>query len=251
MAVRQASSDIQPIDGRFMTRVFHACVGLAALSLLIMIVGRHFGTAIVMAGNTEDASLRRIAIGDETLLVPANTIRFSAARHDGPASRIELYVHWPDMQGYSLATRDDFDGLGGRRRILFLTILPREMTRDMSGRFDPIYSHLIESQGKEDPSGLTAYRFVPSSGYLDEELLVARTGDADPPFVARCLLDRASTGAFAGCERDIQFGENLEMRYRFPRGLLGDWKALDEAVRLFATSHLQRPETTSPASPAA
>lgn len=245
MAARQASSDIQPIDGRFITRVFHACVGLAALSLLIVIAGRQFGNAIVMAGNTDDSSLRRIAIGDETLLLPANMIRFSAARHDGPASRIDLYVHWPDMQGYSLATRDDFGDLGAKRRILFLTILPREMTRDMSGRFDPIYSHLIESEGREDRSGLVAYRFLPSSGYLDEELLVARTSASEPPFVARCLVGQENAGALAGCERDIQFGKNLELRYRFPRELLGDWKALDEAVRLFATSHLQRAEPGS------
>jgi len=242
MAARQASSDdIQLIDGRFLTRVFHAFLGLAALSLLITIAGRHFGTAIVMAGNTDDTSLRRITIGDEALLLPANVIRFSAARHDGPASRIELYVHWPDMQGYSLSMRDDFDGVADRRRILFLSILPRETTRDMSGRFAPIYSHLIESDGREDPSGLVAYHFLPSSGYLDEELLVARSGGDKPPFVARCLSDQASAGAFAGCLRDIQFGDDLELRYRFPRSLVGNWEALDRAVRLFATTHLQRP----------
>ena len=40
------------------------------------------------------------------------------------------------------------------------------MSRDMSGRFAPIYSSLIVKPGKPGPGGIDVYAFIEKSGYL-------------------------------------------------------------------------------------
>lgn len=225
-------------DGRFFMRVFYVFFALAVLSLAITVAGKWFGRTIVMAGNTDATTQYHITIGNEALAFPANMIRFRSERLNGATDKIDLYARWPDMQGYSLSARRDFDNRSGRRRILFLTISPRIMSRDMSGRFEPIYKNLIESPGTAGPAGLTFYRFSRKSGYLDEELAVAERPGRGTPYVARCLDGKRSGVVFADCERDIQFGHDLQLRYRFPRDLIGDWAAMDRRVTAFATNHL-------------
>ena len=36
--------------------------------------------------------------------------------------------------------------------------------------------------------------------------------------------------SLAPCERDVFVGKELSLTYRFPRELLGEWRALDRAV---------------------
>jgi hypothetical protein len=103
------------------------------------------------------------------------------------------------------------------------------MSRDMSGRFQPIYSELIEKQGTAGPGGTTIYKFTRKSGYLDETLAVAPRPGRDP-FVARCLGGAAARMSLAPCERDVLVGDELSLTYRFPEAFLGDWQTLDKAV---------------------
>jgi hypothetical protein len=133
------------------------------------------------------------------------------------------------MDGYSAATRDDFNDAGGRRTIVFLSFEERMMSRDMSGRFDPIYRNLIVQPGKPGPGGTTLYDFTEKSGYLNEVLAVASRPGKDP-FVARCLSGPSAQESLAPCERDVHVGANLSLSYRFPRELLADWQALDAAI---------------------
>ena len=44
--------------------------------------------------------------------------------------------------------------LGGSRSIVCLSIEEQIMSRDMSGRFEPIYRQLIVPQGKPGPAGV-------------------------------------------------------------------------------------------------
>lgn len=239
MTIEQPGATAARIEeSRFTTRVFYVFLTLALLSLAVTVAGRHFGRVIIMAGNTDDSTVHRIAIGDEILALPANMIRFEKERRDGAMDRVDLYVHWPDMTGYSADTREDFDNRSGVRRILFLTITPREMSRGMSARYGPIYRNLIELPGKPGPEGLTFYRFRPQSGYLKERLAVADRPGRATPFVARCLSPATTEASFADCERDIQFGRNLQLRYRFPSELLARWSAIDRAMATFARQHL-------------
>lgn len=231
--------DITVVDSRLMKRVFYAFAALALLSVAISLGGKWLGRSIAMGGYTDDATVRKVVIGNNVIAVPANFIRFDQARHDGTASRLDLYLRYPQMDGYSQAARDDFNHMGQARNILFLTFEPQMMSRDMSGRFAPIYSALIVQPGTAGPSGTTFYGFNEKSGYLNEVLVVANRPGKDP-FVARCLSGPSAEQSLAPCERDIQVGEDLSLTYRFPREFLGDWQALDAAIAAEASRFLKK-----------
>jgi hypothetical protein len=232
------SEEFNVVDSMLMKRVFYAFAVLALLSLAISFGGKWFGRSIAMAGYTDDMTIRRVLIGKNVIAVPANMIRFLQARQDGPASRLDLYLRYPRMDGYSEAARDDFNHTGSAKNIIFLSFEPQMMSRDMSGRFAPIYSALIDQPGTAGPGGTTIYAFSEKSGYLNEVLAVAGRPGKDP-FVARCLSGPSAEESLAPCERDIHVGDSLSLTYRFPRELLGDWPALDAAIATEATRVLQ------------
>jgi len=233
-----AEDTITAVDSTLMLKVFYAFAALALLSAVLSFGGKWFGRSIVMAGHTDETTLHEIVIGNNVISVPANAIRFERARRDGIASRLDLYLRWPDLEGYSQAARDDFNNAGGTRRILFLTFEESMMSRDMSGRFAPIYRSLIEQPGKPGPNGITLYNFTKKSGYLNEELAVAaRPGQT--PFVARCLTGPSAEESLAPCERDIQIGDDLSLTYRFPREFLAQWPLLEASLVAKATGILK------------
>lgn len=222
-----------------MRRVFAAFFLIAAASLLISVGGRWLGGAIALGGHSDDPTPREIVIGNDVVVVPANAIRHERARRNGVAPRLDLYLRWPDMRGYSAAAQADFDHAGGSRRILFLSFEPRMMSRDMSGRFEPIYRSLIGPDGQAGPGGIRLHAFSAASGYANEELAVAG-GEGAEPFVARCMAGANAEESLAPCERDLIVGKELSLTYRFPRELLGDWRRLDAAIRRFAQDAVKR-----------
>jgi hypothetical protein len=229
---------IRAIDSIFMRRAFYAFAALAILSLGISIAGKSFGRAIALAGHTQDMTSYEIVIGNNVLTVPANVIRFERSRRDGIAERLDIYLRWPDMTGYTAAARDDFNNAGGEKKIIFLSFGEQMMSRDMSGRFDPIYRSLIVQPGIPAQGGVTLYEFTEKSGYMNEVLAVAeRSGET--PFVARCLSGENAGESLAPCERDILIGDNLSLSYRFPKEFLAGWRALDAAVVTTAASFLK------------
>jgi hypothetical protein len=228
-AIAPAEPALRRVNPGLMTKVFYAFAVLALLSLGISVAGKWFGSTIAMAGYTDDPTVREVVIGNDVVAAPSNTIRFERARRDGVAARLDLYLRWPALDGYSEAARADFNNSGDRRRILFLAFEERIMSRDMSGRYEPIYKSLIVQPGTPGPGDLTVYEFKDKSGYLNEQLVVAARPGKDP-FVARCLTGPSAEESLAPCERDVQVGENLSLTYRFPAELLGEWRTLDEAV---------------------
>lgn len=230
--------EASPPRSRFMARVFLAFLALAALSAVISVAGKWWGRSIAMAGHTDDTTIREVVIGNNVLVVPANMIRFETARRDGVTARLDLYARWPQMDGYSNAARDDFNHAGDTRSILFLSFDEPIMSRDMTGRFEPIYRALIDGKGRAGPGGLTVYRFSEKSGYVDEVLVV---GDEDgpAPFVARCLSGPAARESLAPCERDIQVADGLNLTYRMPAELAGSWREVDAAVKKLAAGLLR------------
>lgn len=223
------SSGFDVVDSALMMKVFYGFAVLAVLSVAISLSGRWFGHTIAMAGYTDDVAPREIVIGNDVISAPSNTIRFEKARRDGIASRLDLYLRWPEMDGYSEAARPAFNNLDSQKRIIFLSLEPRMMTRDMSGRLAPIYNALTVKPGVPGPEGMTLFGFSENSGYLNEVLAVAsRSGE--PTFVARCLNGEEAEESLAPCERDVFVGKDLSLTYRFPRELLGEWRALDRAV---------------------
>ena len=210
--------------------------GLALLSVGISIGGKWLGHSIALGGHTEDRTVWEIVIGNNVLAVPANAIRFEDARRNGVTERLDLYLHWPDMDGYTAEHQDAFNNGSEERSILFLTLEEAVMSRDMSNRLAPIYRRLIEPQGRDLGNGLVAHAFTEKSGYRDEELVV---GSGASPFVARCLTGQAADETLAPCGRDVRIGDELSLTYRFPRALLARGTSLDAAVQTYAQSLLR------------
>lgn len=225
------------VDSRLMMRVFYVFAALATASILISVAGKTIGASIAMDGHSDDQTHREIVIGNNVLSVPANVIRFEKARQPGEAHRLDLYFRWPSLEGYSQAARDDFNNRDGRRNIVFVSIEPRMMSRDMSGRLEPIYRRLIEPAPMPGPAGLQAYRFSEAAGYANEELMVGPA--AGDTYVVRCLTGPAAAESLAGCERDVHFANGLSLTYRFPAQFLGEWRALDAAIRKRVAGFIQ------------
>lgn len=232
------SNDVQPIGNKFVMRVFIVFAVLALISLALSLTGKYLGHTIQMAGHSGKTTVHSIHIGNNTLAVPANMIRFDKQRGDGVLPRLDLYLRWPDMSGYSDAARNDFNHVNGSTNILFLSFQERSMSRDMSGRLQMIYQSLIVTPGTAGPAGLTFQEFKPITGYTDE-ILVTGSREGAATFVARCLNEPAAKQVMADCERDIHLGDDLSLLYRFPKELLSEWRKLDAAVQAIANRYLQ------------
>lgn len=230
--------DYKVVNSRIMKRLSSGLALLVAVGASIALGAHWYGPTIAMGGHSEDRNLHQITIGNNMLSVPANEIRFDHARADRAASRLDLYLHYPSMEGYSSVRSAAFNLATDQKELIFLSFEESSMSRDMSGRLEPIYRALIEPTPARLEAGLQVYAFTQQSGYRDEELIISN--DA-LPFVARCLTPSKSIDMAAPCERDLQFAEGLTLTYRFPRALLEHWQDMEAAIRTRAQTYLRQP----------
>ena len=234
---------IEPIvASALLQRVFYCVAALAVLSLAIAVAGRFLGHGISLGGHTEDTSMQEIVIGNNVLELPANMIRFGKQRRSGVAERVDVYLHWPDMQGYQAEFIRDFNGSGPEKRMLFATFEPRATAKDMSGRYGPVYSALTLGPGIGGPAELTIQALRPDSGFVNEEVVVSPERAGHALFVARCLDAETSKSNLASCQRDIFVGDEIQLTYRFPREMLKDWRQLEQQMQAFAKAHIKGQE---------
>lgn len=226
------------IDEDFARKVFYLFAAIALAALAVNLGGRWLGHSIALGGHSTSTDLREVVIGNDVILAPENTVRYEQARRDGVAPKLDLYFRWPGLTGYTSQTAPDFNDASVERRLVFVTLEPRTMSRDMSGRFEPIYRSLIEWPGQADISGIVLHAFTEKSGYLGEQLAVLERTGAEP-LVSRCVTGAAAAEMLAPCERDIQVGSDLSLVYRFPRALLAEWPALESAIRARALEMVQ------------
>ncbi|MGK6316803.1 hypothetical protein [Neorhizobium sp. DT-125] len=228
------------ISSRFLYRLTAIVAVLVALTVAIGIGGHWFGQRIALAGHTEGTEELLIRIGQDELSLPANTIRFRDQRRSGVAERVDLYLTWPELKGYSADLRPRFDDIAQSSALIFLQLSQSTMSRDMSGRLDPIYSKLFDGEPQPVNFGLTLHRLRSDSGYGNEIVLSARRPGA-PDYVVRCLLPGSGENPTSGdCQRDIHIGQDLTVLYRFSSALLKDWQHIDAAVRLFVETRLAK-----------
>ena len=222
------------LNPQFMWKCASIIGCLAALTFGIHIAGRFVGESITLAGHTEDTTVHQIVIGQDVLNLPANVIRFETQRISGAQASVDLYFSWPEMQGYSADLAPIFNRSEKAGRLIFVRAAQATMSRDMSGRFEPIYRRIIEGTAMPGPEGLSSWRLKPGAGYAGE-LLYSAERPGDEPYVVRCLVDgRQSDADFAtytGCQRDIAVGDDLSLTYRFSMDLLPQWKEIENAVR--------------------
>lgn len=211
---------------------------LATLTLAISIGGRWIGRHITLAGNTDSTEAVTIAIGRDALNLPENALRFPSQRHNGMAERADIYLTWPEMQGYSKEHRQRFDDISLSANLIFVQITQSTMSQDMSGRLEPIYSHLTEGAAVPYGHGLTLRKLKAEAGYGGEVLLTgARANQTE--YAVRCILPSSPADATSGdCQRDIKVGKDLSVLYRFSSRHLQDWDHIDAAIRTFVETRL-------------
>ena len=218
-------------SNRLLTRLTIGVAALASLTIAISVGGRMLGERIALAGHTENTAAIDIIIGQDQVRLPANTIRFEEQRQTGRAERVDLYLTWPEMSGYSNATRSRFNDASQPESLIFLNLSQSTMSKDMSGRLGPIYSHLFDDRPEPGPAGLTLQRLKENTGYGDEVFFTGILPDGSD-YAVRCMMpadESQSTGA--DCQRDIHVGRDLSVLYRFSSRLLPQWQAMEARVR--------------------
>jgi hypothetical protein len=226
------------ISRRFILRLALVLLGLIAMTAGVTFGARWLGARLSGAGYSDSTELVSVTIGQDTLRLPANMIRFAEQRQSGAAERIDLYLTWPGMEGYRPELRETFADLRQSKQLIFLQISQSTMSKDMSGRVAPIYARLFDGAPQPNEAGLTLHRLKAESGYGDEVILTADRADGGP-YAVRCLLPRPGRASTGGdCQRDIHIGHDLSVLYRFSSTLLVDWDHIDAAVRSFVVGRL-------------
>ena len=219
------------ISNRFLTRLTIGVAMLAGMTVAISVGGRMLGERIALAGHTESTEAIDVVIGQDQIRLPANTIRFEEQRRTGRAERVDLYLTWPEMNGYSNGERTRFNDANHPESLIFLNLSQSTMSRDMSGRLEPIYSHLFDDRPEPGPAGLTRQPLKENSGYGGEVFFTGILPDG-ADYAVRCMIpadDAQSTSA--DCQRDIHIGRDLSVLYRFSSRLLPQWRAMEARVR--------------------
>jgi hypothetical protein len=226
-----AGSDAALISNRFLIRLTIFIAILAAVTIAISATGRMLGERIALAGHTESVEPVDLIVGQDQIRLEANPIRFEEQRQSGRVDRVDLYLTWPELEGYADSRRKRFNDVAHPESLVFLQLSQSTMSRDMSGRLAPIYRHLFEGAAQSWSHGLTLHRLKENSGYGDEVFLTGTMPDGSA-YAVRCLLPATgsqSTGA--DCQRDIHVGTDLSLLYRFSSRLLPQWQAMEGAVR--------------------
>ena len=134
------------------------------------------------------------------------------------------------MTGYTNENSSEFNRTGQHTNLIFLTIEPRSMSLEMSGRVDPIYSKFFDGPAQPAIAGLERQKLGSDGGYIEEDLYIE--SNSPYPFVTRCLRPEAKIGT-PFCIRDIHIGKDLMLTYRFHIKYLPDWMRLDQSIRNF------------------
>jgi hypothetical protein len=224
------SSESPLISNRFLWRMTAIVVVMLLLVVVINIAGHWYGKRIALAGHTTSTEELMLHIGQDDIRLFENTIRFGQQRENGAAERVDLYLTWPGLEGFTEQNRNLFENVSHSNALIFLQLSQSTMSRDMSGRFDLIYSNLLEGKPQALKYGLTLHRFRADSGYGREVILTAPRKN-QPDYVVRCLLpEQPDTVTSGDCQRDVHIGHDLTLFYRFSASLLPDWEKIDTAL---------------------
>lgn len=168
-------------------------------------------------------------VGDTTLAVSTNLIRFPAARRDGPIDRLDLLFAWPDLTPANEKEAAALRAEGESDPLIFVTVTERqEGALDSTGRLDLVYTRVFSDDAWAGPAGLVGVALSADAGYAGEDLYFEPEGEL--PFVARCLATEDPAIAQT-CIREINVAGGLAVLYRFDKSLLQEWRVLDQAIR--------------------
>jgi hypothetical protein len=240
MAIGDSNDTELPLLSNGFLLKLTALIGLlAVLTAAVTVAGKYYGEKLAMDGHTVSREIFHILVGQDVLALPANMIRFENQRHTGQAESVGVYLSWPELDGYTPQADQRFSDPNGSQDLVFIEFSQSVMSRDMSGRLEPIYSKLFRGEPQQGAAGLILHHLDPKSGFGNEVILTGMTSTGGL-YVVRCLLPETPAQATtADCQRDIHVGRDLTMLYRFSSTLLPQWEALDARLNAFAGQHIQ------------
>ncbi len=241
MTAQHAPASEQPLlSNRFLLKLSGAIGLLALATVSISMAGKFYGARLAQDGYSTSIAPQHIILGDDVLQIPNSMIRFEDQRRSGRAERVDIYLAWPEMTGFSEELAHKFNNSNETGSLLFAQFSQSVMSRDMSGRLEPIYSRLFAGPAEQGPAGLVLHRMKNESGFGDEVLMTA-SRPGQPDYVVRCILPAAGAPAGdADCQRDVQVGQDISMLYRFSSELLPQWAMIDTKMTDFAKSHVAK-----------
>lgn len=228
------------ISASLLRKILITAMTLLIAALAMFASAHFFGDNLSRAGHSSSTAELEIVIGNEYVKVPANKIRFYSQRNSGAHEKLDLYIHWPSLSGYQDNLSADFNNSTENKNLVFVSIEPRNMSHDMSGRVAPIYTQFFEGRAQPTNTGLVKQALSAKGGFIDEDLYYAASSPY--PFATRCVREIASTTPF--CIRDIHVGKNLMITYRFHQKHLGEWIELEQSIRALTKSMIVSPTIT-------
>src|SRR4051794_24449747 len=90
-----------------------AAIAIVVLALVALVIGinasiENYRDRIALKGYDGKPSPVALTVAGEALTIPANMIRFRAARRGGAVEQIDLLLHWPSLEGFSEGFADAF-----------------------------------------------------------------------------------------------------------------------------------------------
>ena len=158
------------ISHSFLLLLVKVCVVMALIAVALFAAASFYGSLIAKGGNTTSLAQKQYVIGDDVITLAENMIRFKSQRNSPNPVRLDLFMHWPSMEGYSDEKASMFDTLDGSSPIIFVSLEPRDMTKDMSGRVATIYEKFFSGPPIDAGNGLVRRAFSADSAYFSKDL---------------------------------------------------------------------------------
>ena len=216
---------------------------LATLVLCAIFLYYYVGPSVEdFSGNTPSPAITeepvRVEIGGVVFAPAANYTVFPRARRGGARDEVVLYALWPTMNGYTPAQRKEFIENAPDTRRIDIVISKRSSMFTEAERFERLYlPQTVDNRGVRTPYQLTKFAFkdqrsnVPTNGYADTELFVG--ADAEGKTAAVFCFKEKEEISSPECWREYEYGDTIEVSYRFKRPYLPEWRALDAAIQEF------------------
>jgi hypothetical protein len=186
---------------------------------------------------TDATRIIALSVGTTRFRVPANYIALASQRRGGAADELTLIATLPDLKGYTLDVASDLTANGPDSRVIDIRVKTGRTVLPEQDRFTRIYlEQVADPKGVAGPYGLRQYAFRADSGYHDQDLFVG-TDDAGSQVLLCTKL--APNVVSPSCLRDIPLGHGLSLSYRFKRGHLREWRAIDNGIRARLTMFAQ------------
>lgn len=218
---------------------------MATLVLCAIFLYYYVGPSVEdFSGNTPSPAITeetiRIEIGGVVFEPAANYTVYPRARRGGARDEVVLYALWPTMNGYTPAQRKEFIENAPDTRRIDITISKRQSSFAEAERFERLYlPQTVDQRGVRTPYQLTKFTFkeqranVPTNGYAETELFVGADEHGGTAAIF-CFKEKEDVYS-PECWREFEYGDRVEVSYRFKRPYLPEWRAIDTAVRDFVT----------------